>query len=523
MIVKARNRREFLAEVGRGMFAASLGGVCAGELGLAPLLLQDGSSGGERLSFGARDRLVALVAETPVDRLLPTLVSALRAGTGLQDLVAAAALANARAFGGEDYVGFHTFMALAPAWRMAQDLPAKRCALPVLKVLHRNSVRLAAWGGAERDVLRPVERASLSAEQSATEVVRDAVHRRDLATAEGAFATAAADSIDGAWNGLLGTVHESLDVHRVVLAHRAWDMLTLAGVEHGHTLLRQSLHYCIKSESYAAPHSVGIRALLPKLLEQHGLLGMQGGVKAVDDSWVDSMCETLLRATDEQAADAVAAALAEGIAPQAVGEAIALAANQLMLRDGGRTARQVQPGKPLGSVHGDSIGIHASDSAHAWRHIAEVSDTHNRLASLILAGYQVARDRVERGGSFGEWTPRPAAEELAKVVADDPLDLLTALDGAIRSNDQDGACAAAQRYHDLGHPARAAFDLLLEHATLADGALHAEKYYWTTSSEFVAARPAFRSRHLVALARVCASQFGTPAPGVAEARELLGA
>ena len=73
-----------------------------------------------------------------------------------------------------------------------------------------------------------------------------------------------------------------------------------------------------------------------------------------------------------------------------------------------------------------------------------------------------------------------------------------------------------------GHPARGAFDVLLRFATSEDGALHAEKYYRTTSDEFAATRPAFRGRQLVALARVTASEFGQPAPGYAEACGLLG-
>ena len=42
------------------------------------------------------------------------------------------------------------------------------------------------------------------------------------------------------------------------------------------------------------------------------------------------------------------------------------------------------------------------------------------------------------------------------------------------------------------------------------------------AEEFAAVRPAFRWQHLVALARVTASQYGNPAPGVEEARKLLG-
>jgi len=66
-----------------------------------------------------------------------------------------------------------------------------------------------------------------------------------------------------------------------------------------------------------------------------------------------------------------------------------------------------------------------------------------------------------------------------------------------------------------------AFDLLLGYAVSEDGALHAEKYYRTVTEEFAATRPSLRWRQLVALARVTASEYGHPAPGVTEARELL--
>ena len=77
------------------------------------------------------------------------------------------------------------------------------------------------------------------------------------------------------------------------------------------------------------------------------------------------------------------------------------------------------------------------------------------------------------------------------------------------------------RIGELGHSARPVFDLLLKFAVSEDGALHAEKFYRTVSEEFAATRPAFRWRQLVALSRVTASEFGRPAPGIAEARERL--
>src|SRR5262249_56285896 len=124
-----------------------------------------------------------------------------------------------------------------------------------------------------------------------------------------------------------------------------------------------------------------------------------------DDQGVEQMSQTIFRGTPAQAAEAVGAALAEGIAPDAIGEAISLAANQLVLRDDGRPANHAAPNRPVGSVHGDGIGVHACDSANAWRNMARVSNPRNAAVCLILGAYQVAYDRVSRGGDFLKWQP----------------------------------------------------------------------------------------------------------------------
>ena len=102
-----------------------------------------------------------------------------------------------------------------------------------------------------------------------------------------------------------------------------------------------------------------------------------------------------------------------------------------------------------------------------------------------------------------------------------PDALLREADEAIRGNLQARASAVIHRYGVLGHAPRPVFDLLLRYAVSEDGSLHAEKFYRTVSEEFAATRPAFQWRHLVALARVTASEFGRPAAGIAEARSLL--
>ncbi|MEQ1839104.1 MAG: hypothetical protein ABL994_01735, partial [Verrucomicrobiales bacterium] len=149
------SRRRFLAGVGQGTLIATFGPVLAADLGLAPRSYAAGGS--ESLNFGDLEPLVCYLQETPVEALQAGLAEKLQSGTPLKQLIAAGALANARTFGGEDYVGFHTFMALAPALHMASLLPEKEQALPVFKVLYRNTNRIGESGGRSAEVLHPVE------------------------------------------------------------------------------------------------------------------------------------------------------------------------------------------------------------------------------------------------------------------------------------------------------------------------------------------------------------------------------
>ncbi len=515
--LKNHSRREFLADVGRGMLVASLGSATAFELGLSTAEADQSSP---RLTFGTLEPLVSLMQETPLEKLLPLVVDELKGGTDLKTLVSAAALANARAFGGEDYTGYHTFMALVPAYQMAQELPSERRPLPVLKVLYRNSNRIHEEGRASRDVLQPVKAAQAVERARAGEWMREAVREVDWNAAEERFAALANGPPGEAYNHLQFSVQDEVDVHRVVLAWRAWAMLSLAGEQQAHTLLRQSVRYCLQSEQYQRDRKrppSAIRQVLPRLMDQYRLLSRPLGDRTAEDAWTERLARTIFSSTPDEAADAVAAALAEGMDPEAIGEAMSMAANLLVLHDPGRREEHTTAQKPAGCVHGDSVGVHASDAANAWRNIARVSDPRNKVASLIVGAYHTAGQ--------SEWVteqPYPFAELLDDVGTKDADALLGQAEEAIKGKDQARACAVVQRYGELGHPARPVFDLLLKYAVSEDGALHAEKYYRTVTEEFSTTRPAFRWRQLVALARVTASEYGFPAPGYAQARELLG-
>jgi hypothetical protein len=512
---RQHHRREFLAEVGRGMLVAGVGATLAQDLGLASAIAEERPAA---LTFGPLEPLVGLLQDTPLPKLMPALVEKLKTGTDLKTLTAAAALANARTFGGNDYVGFHTFMALAPAYEMARELPKERQALPVLKVLYRNTSRIHAFGGRAKEMLHAVAAAELPKGKSGGEVLQAATRTGKYEDAESTFAAMAKGPPGEAFNHLQFSVEDEVDVHRVVLAWRAWDTLSFTGKEHAHTLLRQSVRYCVHHEqnrlNRGHPESE-IRRVLPKLLDQHKLLAKPLGQRSAEDSWVEQLAQQIFAGSRAQAAEAVAAALAEGFSPQAVGDAISLAANLLVLHDPGRK-QYTTPEKPAGSVHGDSVGVHASDAANAWRNIARVTDHRNTVASLIVGAFHTA-------GQSGWVTkePWPYAEQLEKIKTKDCHELLSQTEEAIKAKDQARAAALVHRYGELNFAPRCMFNVLLRFGTSEDGALHAEKYYRTVSEEFASSRPAFRWRQLVALARVTASEYGRPAPGYEEACRLL--
>ena len=507
--MKTTSRREFLGVAGRSVGYAAVGWALTQRLGFAEPLSWIAR---ERLRFGALDPLVDLMQATPADELLPLVVQKLRSGTPLADVVGAASLANARAFGGTNYNGYHALMAMMPSYEMAAQMPAPYGALPVLKVLHRNARFVQETGRSEEDSLEPLE--GSASEGSAGGLV-ESLRGRDLAQAEQRLAALESRSPARAYETLQNVVRDDMNVHRVVLSWRAYDLLKLTGQEQAVTMLRQSVRFCIDEDGARAKRGQAaneIVALLPKLVESHRLEGRERGSRAAEEAWIDRLAETIFSGERAEAAGAVAEALAEGFDPEDVGAAMSVAATRLLSNDPGR--RKEEAGKPVGSVHGASVGVHASDAANAWRHIARTGSARNAFESLIAGAYHTAG----QSGHVGSVAYDHDGEACEK---EDPAEILREIDGRIRGKDQKGACVAARRYCELGHDEKDLFALLLGHAVSEDGALHAEKYFRTAQDEHATARASHRKLYLVALTRVMASHYGFPAPGCEEARKLL--
>ncbi|MBI3862468.1 MAG: hypothetical protein HY290_11290 [Planctomycetia bacterium] len=512
--MKPSNRREFLSDVSRGMLVAGLGASLANDLGFSTAFAEQGSNA---LVLGEYASLVGLLESTPADKLQPILAEKLRRGeTNMRQLIGAAALANAETFGGCDYVGFHTAMAMLPSLEMAKLLPADRQPLPVFKVLYRNSQQIQSVGGASKKTLQALHEAEHASDGDLGVSIRDACREQDIKKAEGLLATTG-DSAVAALNAVMPAIVDDINVHRFVFAYRTYGLAGLLGKGFAQTCLRQCVHFCADHERMRVEHKhapSAIRTVLPKLLDQYKLAGATPGKRDPGDAAIEALCNAIYSGPPERSAEAVAAAIAEGISLEAVGESISLASNLLALRQGPDKWR----------THGDSAGVHSSDATNAWRNMARVTDSRHAIAGLIVAAYHSAIHTPFTTPAY------PTDEHRAEIKAIDAAGLLAVAEDAVRHNDQGRAAAAIAIYGERGNSPEAAYNMLLKFAVSEDGRLHGEKYFHTVREEFGAIRPAFRWRQLVALGRVTASAYGYNredkhgfrAAGYEEACKLLG-
>ncbi len=510
-------RRGFLQDVGRGMLAAGLGTSLANDLGFCTAFAEEGSAS---IRLGEYESLVELMRNTPAEKLQVVLVKKILKGeAGLQQLVGAGALANAVTFGGCDYVGFHTAMAMLPSLNMSGELDAARQPLPVLKVLYRNAQQIQDVGGASKTTLYALD--ALEAAEHANgdlgQQIRNACRKVNVDLGESLLATVGDSPLD-AFNALQPAMQDDLNVHRYVFAHRTYGLVGLLGKEYAYSLLRQCVRFCANHEQARITRKnppSPIRALVPKLLDQYKLAGKQLGKRDPGDAFVDQLSQTIYQGPREQAAEAVAAALAEGIDPEVIGEAISLGSNLYVLRQGPDKWR----------THGDSAGVHSSDATNAWRNMARIAEPRHAISGLIVAAYHAGVQ------SAPFQTPSyPTDEHRALVRVTGAAELLAETEDAIRNNDQGRATAAIQIYGEQGYEVEPVFELMLKYAVSEDGRLHGEKYYQTVREEYQTIRPAFRWRQIVGLARVTTSAYGYNredeqgfrAAGYEEACKLLG-
>ena len=434
-------RRDFFRQVGAGALTA-----VAGDLGFGLAFAQDEP----RLTFGALEPLVSLLQETPIAKLQPLLVAMVKEGkTDLKTLTAAAALANARTFGGQDYIGFHTFMALAPAYRdVARAAEGAGRAAGAEGHPPQHQPHPGERAAARRKCCSPCKRRSTIGKPKGNALPGDAMRGRrgEGANASWRNSTRTRPARPTTTSSIRAGRHQR-PPGRPRLAgvgaagHRRQGTRRDAAASVG-ALLRQR-----GAALQAAEAEPAIRRVLPKLMDSTSCSARDRARRRRTTTGSKDRA-ALYAATPEQAAEIAAAALADGIAPDAVQEAISVAANQMVLRDENKQA------------HGSTNGVHCCDAVNAWRHIARVSSAKNACAATVLAAYHFAFDRDNpKRNKFQEWLPYPRQEARDAVKTDDPAELLRELDAAVRNKDQARAAAVTARSGGLDAPSAPVFAL----------------------------------------------------------------
>jgi len=499
------------------MLVAGIGTAVASDLGFSTAFADRGP---EALPLGSYESLVELIRSTPPDKLQPILIAKLKAGeVDNKKLISAAALANAEAFGGTDYVGYHTAMAMLPALNISTQLPTERQALPVLKVIYRNSAQCQSHGGASKATLMALHAAEHSAEGDMGLKIREACRSADTSVAESAFADMRNATPQEMFNAIQPAVQDDINVHRFVFAHRTYGMIGLLGKEYAHTLLRQSVRQMVDFEALHKRHSqndFAIRSVLPKVLDQYKLVGKTPGNKELSDAAILDLATAIYNGPPAKSADAAAAALGDGVSLEQVGEAVSLASNMLCLRQG--------TGGNQWRTHGDSAGVHSSDATNAFRNMARNTDAKHGISGLIVAAFHSASHNPFKTDAY------PLEDHRKSIKATDAAGLLAECEDAVKVNDQGRASAAIQIYGEKGFPVEGVFQTLIKYTISEDGRLHGEKFFHTVGEEYKATRPSLRWRQITALARVTASAYGYDrqdkhgfhAPGYEEACKLLG-
>ena len=184
-----RNRRAFLKDVGRGMIVASVGPALAADLFPGTLRADDAP---DRLTFGKLDSLVALMQDTPPDKLQPLLAERLRNGA---DLTTAH---RRRRPGQRPRLRRRRLHRLPHHDGPRPGLPhgaGTARGTPTLAGLQsplpQRRTCLQGHGGAKgADTLRPLKPADLPADKSGADALREAVERKDMAAADRTFAAA---------------------------------------------------------------------------------------------------------------------------------------------------------------------------------------------------------------------------------------------------------------------------------------------------------------------------------------------
>jgi hypothetical protein len=365
-------RRRFLQSASALGLGAGLAGTPALRA-ITPARADDLVVGPDAVRFRPEiEPVVRWIEETPRDRALDVAVQKLKDGLSYRDLLAGLFLAGIRNIKPRP-VGFkfHAVMVINSAHLLGQTAPVDDRLLPLLwaldnfKASQAQDVKEGDW------TLNKVDESHVPSPSQARAAFVKAMEDWDSDAADVAAAAlcrscGAAEAMEPFWR--YGVRDHRNIGHKAIFTAQCWRTLQAIGWQHAEPVLR-SLSFGIldlqgdKNRAAAGPYDANLENA-KKVRD-----GWQVG--KADPAATRALLETLRHASPEDASAEALKHLNAGVAPEALWDAVTLAASELLVRSPG------------------IIALHAMTSANALHFIygASGDETTRKLALLQGAGW----------------------------------------------------------------------------------------------------------------------------------------
>ncbi|QDU56976.1 hypothetical protein [Aeoliella mucimassa] len=332
--------------------------------------------------------IVRLIEETPREKLLEVIAERLRTGLSYRELLAGLLLAGVKNVEPRPSVGhkFHTVLVVNSAHLASISSPPEHRWLPIFWALdyyksaaQRDVVERGDW------TMQRVDESALPAPSEAARAFTEAMDKWDVSAADTAVAALARQT--GAMQ-----VYELLfrygmrDFrsigHKAIYVANSWRTLQCIGWQHAEPVLR-SLTYALLQHEGDNPSQRDAEADRPYRqnveLAKQVRSDWQAGI--VEPSATRELLATLRSATPQQASEQVVDLLNRKISPQAVWDALFVAAGELLMR---------QPA---------IVALHAVTTTNALHFAYQTSgDQETRLLLMLQNAAFLAMFRDAMGG-----------------------------------------------------------------------------------------------------------------------------
>lgn len=460
----------------------------AGALGGAAFLLRRPLAFGLGRPRGDDGSLYELIRDTKKDAIVETCAARLAAGTPAEALLEGVALAAARHFRNENSDGVsHAFLGLAPAWQTRARLPAARAALPLLQAIAYVNQEIQDGNPA----LAAVAPKGDGSPEKTRAALLDAIHQGDADGADARVQFLARElPLDGLRELLFDLGHRDRSgyAHKLIMPLQAFALFDAVARRHLLELVRVPTRYLASK-----PQDYAYDAQADALIATHALAAPPKVARADVDTAV--VREEIVSARGDAAAEALAERLRDGLALEAAGELLSLAAAEVFL---------------LQRSGGNLIGpVHANTAANATRHAIAETSRATAVGSILVTTQRLASfaSRYKTGDTA---PPQLPSAESARDAGDTEEALLSALRGAIVRRDEAAAPALALAYGELELDPAPLFALLAEVASTDSGtSSHCYKHLQALAEDLAASRSPDRWLLAAAAARFAANYYGT--------------